>query len=530
MIKDFRSYANGTHIYADICVIGAGAAGIALAQEFIGSRMRVLLLESGGLDEEADTDLISRGESIGLLHHGLHEGRSRAFGGTTKLWGGQSIHLDDIDFEARSWVPYSGWPITKADLDPFYARAETFLGISEVYDERVWQKFNIKPPDFDSSKLGYKSTVYTVFSSTRDLGKFYRDEFEKSSNVQVLLHANATKIHTNIYASAVKHLDIRTLEGKTGHVTAKVFVLCGGGIENARLLLLSNQTETNGLGNRHDVVGRFFQEHPKAYCGVLETDTPTMLQDTSGLLYKGGFQYQPKIPLSAEVQRKHQVLNCITELVYDYDVDSAIGAAREIYRSLKRRRWPKELGRSTGQMIKNLDHVVATAYRRYVQGKLTATPPNLIQLHINLEQAPNPLSRVYLSHKRDALGQNQARVDWRLTDLERQTTETMAKTVDAEFSRLGLARLHVADWLVNDSEDWANNFSEAYHHMGTTRMADDPKKGVVNSDCQVHGVAGLYIGGSSVFPASGYANPTLTIVALALRLADHLKATVPGHC
>jgi choline dehydrogenase-like flavoprotein len=543
MIRDFRSYANGAHIHTDICVIGAGAAGIALAREFIGSSTRVLLLDSGGFELEGSTDLLSQGESIGLTHHGLHEGRRRSFGGTTKLWAGQCIRLDDIDFEARSWVSYSGWPITKADLDAFYARAEALFGIPEqLYDERVWQKFNIRPPNLDGSKLGYK---FAVFSPRLDLGKFYRDEFKNSTNVQVLLHANATKIHTNKYASAVEYLDIRTLEGKTGRVTAKAFVLCGGGIENARLLLLSNQTEASGLGNRHDVVGRFFQEHPAAYSAVLQADTLNTLQEPYGLLYKGGFRYFPKIPLSVEVQRAQQVLNGVADLAYEYDADSGIGAAKEIYRSLKKRRWPKELTRRAGLVIKDLDQILAVVYRRYGQGKLglaqkeifapkrarelTASPPSLAWLRIHLEQAPNPLSRVSLSRERDALGLNQARVDWRLTDLERRTAETITKTLDAEFRRLELARLRVEDWLVNSSEDWVQSFSESYHHMGTTRMANDPKKGVVNSDCQVHGVAGLYIGGSSVFPTSGYAYPTLTIVALALRLADHLKATVPGE-
>ena len=141
----------------------------------------------------------------------------------------------------------------------------------------------------------------------------------------------------------------------------------------------------------------------------------------------------------------------------------------------------------------------------------------------------SPRYRVYLSHKRDALGLNLARVDWRSTGLDRRTAETMAKTVGAEFRRLGLAQLRMADWLVGDNKDWASNFSDSYHHMGTTRMSEDPKSGVVDSNCQVHGVTGLFISGSSVFPTSGYASPTLTIVALSLRLADHLKATVLGQ-
>lgn len=521
MIRDFRSYADGTRLDADVCIVGAGPSGIALAREFIGTRSRILMLESGGLEPEAATDLLNRGESVGLTFDGLTAGRARAFGGTTKLWDGQCVRLDDVDFEARSWVPHSGWPITKADLDPFYERAEAFFGVSgRVNDERVWRKFGIRPPDLDGGKLGCK---FTVRSSRLDLGETYRDELEKAPDVHVLLHANVTRIEANRYASAVNHLDIRTLEGKTGRVKARAFVLCCGGVENARLLLLSA-----GLGNRHDLVGKFFQEHPKVYTAVLQTDAPDGLQEPYGVLRKGGLCYRPKIPLGVDVQRLERVSNCVAELAYEeYCDDSGVGAAREVYRSFKNKRWPKRLGKKTRLVVGDLDRVVTAVYRRYARGRITASP-GPARLQIFLEQAPNPQSRVYLSRERDAFGLNQARVDWRLTDLDRRTAQTMTRTVDAEFGRLRLARLRVADWLVAD-DHWAGNFHEAYHHIGTTRMADDPRKGVVNSNCQVHAVAGLYISGSSIFPTSGYANPTLTIVALALRLADHLKANMPDR-
>ena len=526
MIRDFRSYVNGAHINTDVCVIGAGAAGLSLAREFIGARTRVLLVESGGLKQESSTDLLNWGESVGLTLNGLHEGRGRAFGGTTKLWAGQCARLDDLDFEARSWVPYSGWPITKFDLAPFYVRAEALFRIpGQVYDERVWRKFGVCPPDLDGSKLGYG---FTVFSPRPDLGRLYRREFERSTNVQVLLHANATKIHVNDYASAIKHLDIRTLEGKTGRVTARAFVLCCGGIENARLLLLSDQIKPNGLGNRHDLVGRFFQDHPNGYTAVLQTNSPSVLQEHYSLLYSSGIRYFPKISLSTAVQKAQRVLNCVSHPVYEYGAGSGIGAIREVYRSLTRRQWPKGLGREVGHMIKELDQIAATVYRRYARGRSTASTPSLIRLQVHSEQAPNPRSRVSLSRERDALGLRKAQVDWRLTHLERRTVETMTNTVDAEFCRLGFARSRAADWLVDEAEDWPIYFSDAYHHIGTTRMADDPKKGVVDSDCQVHGVAGLYVAGGSVFPTSGCAGPTLTIVALALRLADHLKSTLVG--
>jgi len=153
MLNDFRDCENDTQVDADICIIGAGAAGIAIAREFLGLKVRVILLESGGIEPEPATDLLKQGESVGLSHNGLTEGRNRLLGGTTRVWGGQCLRMDDIDFEARPWVPESGWPIKKADLDSYYSRAESFFGIlGEVYDERLWQKFGVKPHEIRQFK------------------------------------------------------------------------------------------------------------------------------------------------------------------------------------------------------------------------------------------------------------------------------------------------------------------------------------------------------------------------------------------
>lgn len=520
MISDFNTYEDGAQIDTDICVVGAGAAGIAIVREFLGTSIKVLLLESGGFNQEPATELLNQGESVGLNHKGMLDGRSRLLGGTTRLWGGQCIHMDDMDFEPRPWVPYSGWPISKSDLEPYYSRAEAFFGVSgEVYDERIWQQFGIQPPEIDKSKLGYKPTVWC---SRPDMGKLYRNEFKKSKNVQVLLHANVIKLQANDSQSMVEYLDIGTLQGKTGRIRAKAFVLCCGGIENARILLLSKE-----LGNDYDTVGRFFQEHPNAYCAVVQTDTPIKLQNPYGLLYKkNGVRYLPKICLNADVQRTQQVLNCTSNLVFEFDDNSAVSAAKRIYLSLYKGQKPKELAQELQYMVTDLNNVISLIYRRYVQGRSPASPPKRIWLQTHAEQAPNRESRITLSDKRDALGLNLAQVDWRLTQLDKRTAQVMVKTVETDFIRLNLGKLHLVDWLTNDHSNWANNFSESYHHIGTTRMAENPRNGVVDSNCQVHGVAGLYIAGSSVFPISGYANPTLTIAALAIRLSDYLKKTV----
>jgi choline dehydrogenase-like flavoprotein len=239
------------------------------------------------------------------------------------------------------------------------------------------------------------------------------------------------------------------------------------------------------------------------------------------MLGRGRVKYLPKVSLAPAVQREKQVLNCVGDLVYDYDDGSVAAHLKKFYYALKARRRPRDIGRSGLHLLRHLDQVAGVAFQRYLRGRLSAPYPRHVRLQIWLEQAPSPMSRVTLSDERDVLGLRKARVDWRLSELERRTARTMLRTVDAELGRLGIARLSGTEWL--DEDDWAEQFHEGRHHMGTTRMADSPEDGVVDVNCRVHDVDGLYVCGSSVFPSSGYANPTLTILAMAVRLADHLK-------
>jgi len=298
-------------------------------------------------------------------------------------------------------------------------------------------------------------------------------------------------------------------------------VLCAGGIDNARLLLVSGAPEAGGLGNAHDNVGRYFQEHPNARCAVLRSPDPSALQEPYSLLYRRRRRYLPKLALAPAVQREERVLNCGANLEYDY-ADEALNALRRIRRGLGAEPERADLRRDLPLAARGVRAATATAYRRFVHGRSPAAPPATVWLQVHCEQAPNRDSRVTLTRERDAAGVNRARLEWRLTDLERRTAATMVATVGSELRRLGLAEAEPAGWLSDAGGDWAERFSAVYHRIGTTRMADDPARGVVDSDCQVHGIDGLYVAGSSVFPTGGYANPTLTIVALALRLADHL--------
>jgi choline dehydrogenase-like flavoprotein len=520
MIDDLEALESGAELEADLCVVGAGAAGLALAQEFLGTTTRVVLLESGGLTREAETDRLNEGESEGLGEETLLEGRGRAFGGSTTLWAGQCIPLDDIDLEPRDWVPLSGWPFERAELSAHYERAGRLLGVpGEPYDATLWNAWRVTPPSLDGSKLRHG---YTAWIPRPDLGRAMRPRFRRSRNVRVLLHANVTAVETNPAGTAFEHVAVRTLGGATARVRARACVLCCGGIENARLMLMSGDVDAGGLGNAHGNVGRYFQDHPNAIGAVLHTARPRAIQEVYSLLYRRGRRYLPRLVLAPQVQRAERLLNCAANLEYVF-ADDAINALRRVYRGYRRGDTRPPLRRELGTVSRGLPLAAATAYRRVARGRSTLARPATIGLRVHTEQAPNRDSRVLLSRERDALGSPKARVEWRLTELERRSAEVLAMTVDAEFRRVGLADSELPDWLAGGAEDWAGRFGDSYHHLGTTRMADDPATGVVDRDCQVHGIAGLYASGGSVFPTSGYANPTLTIVALALRLADHLR-------
>jgi choline dehydrogenase-like flavoprotein len=510
LIDDLRRLEDGADLETDVCIVGAGAAGIALAREFLAGGTRVVLLESGGLRPADSEEALNEGEATGLDAASLTDGRQRVLGGTTALWAGQCLPAEPNVFESREWVAHSGWPFDGHELEPFYRRAEALFQIEgEAYDERVWDAFGVERPAVDASRFVHR---FTVWCREPHLGRLYRKELERSGSVRVLLHATATRVRAT--DGRFDAVTVRGPDRRTATVRARHCVLAGGAIENARLLLAS------GLGN--DVVGRYFQDHPNSHSARIETDDPGRLQEIYGLLYRRGLRYLPRLVLAPEAQRSHQVLGCAAYPVFHFGDESAIEASRRVYRALRGRRRPESLGRELGLIARGAPRLAPVAYRRVVHRRAARVRPEAVTLQTHAEQAPNPDSRVTLSQRRDEFGEPLPRVDWRLTELDHRTAEVMVETVAEEFRRLGLGELRAEPWLA--SADWTGQVSDAFHHMGTTRLGTDPATSATDPDGQVRGVAGLYAAGASLFPAAGYVNPTLTLAALAIRLADHLKA------
>lgn len=513
---DLRELAPESVIEGDICIVGAGAAGLSLALEFDGSPVRVVLLEGGGFEHENKLQDLYCGPTTGQPYYPLTASRLHYFGGTTGLWGGQCSPLDDIDFVSRPWVEHSGWPIKRADLDSYYMRAHQLLSLG-AYDYDV-SAFLKKRSDL-AELLPANHSVYSklwrfVPPSLLNFNQRFKSALLKSKNITLYTHANATKILVDETASRVTGISVTNHAGRPQSVRAKKYALCCCAIQNARLLLASNDRTTAGLGNDHDHVGRYFMEHVELKAAELWLRNATPLK-----LYH--YRYaetvaRAELAITAEKQAEHAILNGTASLM-------PLNLAHEIKPMIEI--WSDEDSR------KNLARLVADredadARARKMNRVQRHLEHKAYELFIRLEQAPNRNSRVELDAQLDPLGMPRAKLHWELTSLEKHSLRNICQLIGHQVGIADVGRVRLLEYLWDENDrTWPSFTGAGWHHIGTTRMSDDPKTGVVDRDCRVHAIDNLYIAGSSCFPTSGAVNPTFSIIALTLRLADHLKQT-----
>ena len=532
MFIDARQIHSGSVIRADIAIVGAGAAGISMALELTGSGFTVCLLESGGLEFAWPTQALYSGLNAGLPYYDLDVCQLRFLGGNTNAWGGWCRPLDPIDFDLREWVEHSGWPFSLNALAPFYRRAHALCEVpSDDYDpgraviELDHPRAQLLP--FDPARL---ETLIYRFSPPTRFGRVYRSALRRADDVRCYLNANVLAIKTDTSARSVTRLAVGTLSGARFEVEARHYVLAAGGIENARLLLLSNDVIADGLGNRHDVVGRYFMAHPHTLRRVI-VPTRRLPSGLYGELFHGR-AIMARMALTDAVQRQEGLLNYSANLHPVYWAHDSSGwlALRKAVLSLSRSRRSDPFIRfppygRKGVSLPQIFEMVRRIDRTGVAGLLRLFQPNRFisgfMLESKPEQAPNPDSRVTLDDSRDAFGLKRVKLDWRMLTIDRRTAVRGEEIIDSELRRLGIGGM--APLSSAEIEGWPENLDGGWHQLGTTRMHDDPKRGVVDSNARVHGLSNLFIAGGSVFPTGGTAPPTLTIVALALRLAAHLK-------
>ena len=547
---DGRSPDEDEVLQTDLCIVGAGVSGITLAREFIGSSVQVLLVESGDTSPTSDTQELAKGEVTGRSYFDLDNSCRRGVGGSSWGWcidlpdgktGARLRSLDAIDFEERPEIPYSGWPITLSDLEPYYEQAHEVFELGPYKnDEKYFSSSNASLLSAQDHTI--ETTIFR-FADARLFTHKYPGDLRQAPNITILTSTTVLGLETNESADHVCAARSRTLTESSIRIESSQFVVAAGGLQTPRLLLLSDRHQPEGLGNQHDLVGRFFMEHlhnrawsPDAGLLIPSGRDPSeelrlyhRIQEVDGTAFLG--YMTPK----ADLLRAEGLANYCCHFRPDSDLDYELNPYHftEGYTSFRRMAYaacgradlPDHPFRRLWSALKGIPDVA-----QVIVDKLAGRTPGEDSPHVNTgprsfavfqmaEQTPNPESRVTLGSEQDAFGQPRVRLNWQLQPRDFRNIQRAQQLVADAIENSGVGRFLVPS--VDEIRETVN--AGGHHHMGTTRMSEAPQNGVVDPDCKVHGVDNLYIAGPSVFPTSGCANPTLTIVALAIRLADHLQ-------
>ena len=556
MFIDANTVASSTTFHADACVVGAGPAGIVLALELAQAGLHVLLIESGKTAFDPTAQRLGEATIADAARHApLSHATRRQFGGTSAIWGGRCVPLDPIDFETRDHVPFSGWPISYSEMAEHYPRACEYARCG--------------PADFASSSAlrGLQSTIVpgladSVVTSSRlerwgsptDFGRRYCDDIASHQRITCLLNATCTSIDFGDNPAIVASLSISTPGGSRLSAKGRVYALASGGIATTRLLLVSNRVHRAGLGNLGGKLGHFYMGHLSGKIADIRFSTDPDRTIFGFERDPGGSYCRKRFAIADEQQRDHRLLNCALWLdnprLADPHHRSGILSLAVLALStpvLSRRLAPEAIVASavggSGEIprmphllnvFRDLPSVIAFApsfvYKRYfakrrIPGFFVKSSSNVYALHYHAEQLPAEESHIRLGDDTDAFGVRRPVVDLRFSESDAGSVVRTHRLLDSYL------RTHSCGQLIYRFTDLQSavlsQARDGIHQIGTTRMSTDPRQGVVDAHCKVHGIDNLYVSSSSVFPTSGQANPTLSVIALTVRLARHL-ASISG--
>jgi choline dehydrogenase-like flavoprotein len=543
MIQDASEIEDGAALDCEIGILGAGAAGIAIALQFLEGGRRVMLLEAGRAGFDAPTQALYEGEVANpALHPPLDQYRQRRFGGSTTLWGGRCMPLDPLDFAARPWMPHSGWPIGPEDLAPWYPAANAFCEAGDFdYDAATAVPGGMRPMLADFAPRHFDTDGIERFSAPTDFAARYGHRLRASASVRVILGAHATEILTCAEGTRVTGVRVRRLGGGGFTLRPRQLVVAMGGLETARLLLASRGTQAAGIGNAEDQLGRYYMSHIAGTSGRLRLALRRGLVRHGYERTEDGVYVRRRLRLTAAAQARDEVGNAVMRLHFPPIPDPRHGSGILSGLYLARRLLPveyrKRLEGPGGSLTAHLRNIVTDPastigfatdmlWRRKLAARkfpsiIIHPPGGVFSLDYHGEQAPNPDSRVTLSEARDALGMPRLRVDWRYSEVDLRTAETCFRRLAEDLAHWGRGRLELEPGRLR--EELLRDGAYGGHHIGTARMGHSPRRSVVDAQARVHGMHNLHLAGAAIFPTSGQANPTLTLVALALRLAARLQ-------
>ena len=510
MIHNLETDRCETRPHADVCIVGAGAAGIALAVELKRLGRSVLLLEGGGrlVEERAQIPYVS--EIGGLPYRGLQEGRVRALGGTTTKWGGQSMEFDPLNFETRPWISCSGWPFAKTELTPYYQRAIQVEGLEGALreDNLVWAALGMEQP-----QLAPLCISLSRWCLEPNFALLHKSALE-GDGIEVWLHANAVQLLLD--GEQVRGVRCRTQGDVEAVFTAAEYCFCLGAIESSRFFL---QPREGGLPwNSSGLLGMHFQDHVDCTAATVKPLPGGAFHANFDTVFLHGYKYNPKLTLDEATQRTEGLLQAgATFFSEDSDVQGLTrlkGTAKKLLRG----RFGEIDGAEAWELLRNGPLLARHGYRYAVKHRAYHARKAPMQMRVHCEQEPCGDSRITLSDVRDELGLLRTRIQWRLSDLELRTIRCLVQV--AQSALAGVARVQAVEDLADPG--LARRCEDSFHHMGGMRMGSTEHSGVVDPNLRLFGTANAYVCSSAVFPCSGFSNPTHTLLALAMRLAERL--------
>jgi choline dehydrogenase-like flavoprotein len=548
MITDANTIESGSTVDCDICIVGAGAAGISLALQFLRSDLRVVLLESGAdAPDEATQQLYESEVADPALHSPGDKYRARRFGGSTTIWGGRCVPFDPLDFEHRPWVTDHRWPIDYAEVSRYYPAANELCEAGEyVYDADRALPGGMKPMIRGFEPAHFSTDGIERFSCPTNFAARYQHRLAASQSVTVLLNANCTELLTDADGAVIERLSIRTLQGGAFSVRAQRVILAAGGLEVPRLLLASRGTHAKGIGNAHGQVGRNYMCHIAGTIGDLRLTLPRDDIWHGYEVAEDGTYCRRRLALTAEAQKQLGLASSVVRLHFPSIPDpahrtgalSALYLAKPLISYEYAKRLTGEGSAGIGTWLRHAGNVAADPFgtagfmmhmlrnrmlaARKFPSIIVRPRANRFSLDYHGEQQPNPDSRVTLGRETDRLGMPKLHIDWRYTQLDVTTAMETVRLLREDLAAWGHGRLEYDPATVE--HQITRDGAYGGHHIGTARMGSSAATSVVDADCRVHGMHNLFVAGSAVFPTSSQANPTLTIVAMALRMAEHLKA------
>ena len=513
MIHDLLNETPHANSVADVCIVGAGAAGITLAVEFARKGKQVILLEGGGSIREDASQALYDSEIVGLPHRGIHTGRIRVKGGTTVRWGGQILELNDLDFTARPGVPESGWPFPKTELTPYYERALQLEGLAGVErnDEAVWHDHNLPFTQFPNLEA-----YLSRWCPEPNFARLHNKTLTNHPKIHLWLHSSAVELI--VEGESAAGLRCRTLTGIEAIFRARRYIFALGGIESSRFFL---QPRTGGLPwNRSGLLGQHFQDHIDCNAAQVIPHDLVGFHETFDPIFSRNFKYLPKLRLPPALQSQLGTLSVGSTMGFE-DTGKARMQAKHTIRNLMRGRFSEVTGANLSHTAKHVPMLFSQAWRYYVQRRAYAPPTVRIFLRIHCEQEPTSRSSITLTDQRDPLGLLRIRFDWQISERELETIRQYVLV--AQRSLAGVANIIPDEDLMSGSPNFLARCDDSNHHMGGMRMSTSDSTGVVDPNLRLYGLSNTYICSSAVFPCSGFSNPTHTVLALAIRLSDHLN-------